>query len=561
MKARKQKHPAKWKLIIKQKLMIKRKLINKQKKLIPLIFVLLFTLCTSVVLLIHSYTMRVYTHCSAEAGTEILAQDFLKNPKKSAVFIENSPEINSSIPGDYNVKIKSGIFTYNCVLTIQDTIPPKADIKNVYIEPGEIVNPEDFVNEINDVTKVTVSFAVKPDYSIYGQQKISLLLTDEGKNTSVYEASLITRPTKHEITIEAGETLPALTDFLLIKNQEAQFVTSVSEMDTTQTGDYPIEISTEQTNYTTILHIQDTTPPELILRDIERYTYDTININEFVVSAEDTSSVTLSYVTKPDLTKTGRQPVTVKASDESGNFVEKTTVLTLKEDLEPPIINGIQNIFAYIGDKISYKKGITILDNCDANAELIIDTSLVRSDIEGDYPVTYTARDKSGNESVQTVTLSLRERPYSQEKVNALADEVLTQIITENMTGYDKLLAIYNWIQDNVYFIEHSEKDNWLKAAYEGFTEHKGDCYVFASTAKALLTRAGIPNRDIHKIPTTYQHFWNLVDIGEGWHHFDSCPRDDFPFLCYIDDATLMEISRYNNGYHTYDKTIFTDIY
>lgn len=354
--------------------------------------------------------------------------------------------------------------------------------------------------------------------------------------------------------------LPALTDFLLIENQEAKFVTSVSEMDTSQTGDYPIEISTEQTSYTTILHIQDTTAPELILQDVECYTCDTIDINDFVVSAEDTSLVTLSYVTKPDFTKTGRQPVTVRASDESGNFVEKMAVLTLKEDLEPPVINGVQNIFAYIGDKISYKKGITVSDNCDTNVELTVDTGLVYSDTEGDYPVTYTARDKSGNESVQTITLSLRERPYSQEKVDALADEVLAQIITENMGGYDKLLAIYNWIQNNVYFIEHSDKDSWLKAAYEGFTEHKGDCYVFACTAKALLTRAGIPNRDINKIPTTYQHFWNLVDIGDGWYHFDSCPRDDFPFLCYIDDATLMEISRYRDGYHTYDRTIFTDI-
>ncbi|MCI8717861.1 MAG: transglutaminase domain-containing protein [Lachnospiraceae bacterium] len=548
MKSRKQKHTA------------KRKLMVKRKKLISLIFVLLFTICISAGVLIHSYTMRVYAHCSAEAGTEILAEDFLKNPKKSAVFMENSPEINNSVPGDYNVKIKSGIFTYNCVITIQDTIPPKADMKNVYIEPGETVTPEDFITEINDVTKVTASFVNKPDYSIYGQQKISVLLTDEGKNTSVYEVLLITRPTKHEITIEAGDMLPALTDFLLIENQEAKFVTSVSEMDTSQTGDYPIEISTEQTSYTTILHIQDTTAPELILQDVECYTCDTIDINDFVVSAEDTSLVTLSYVTKPDFTKTGRQPVTVRASDESGNFVEKMAVLTLKEDLEPPVINGVQNIFAYIGDKISYKKGITVSDNCDTNVELTVDTSLVYSDTEGDYPVTYTARDKSGNESVQTITLSLRERPYSQEKVDALADEVLAQIITENMGGYDKLLAIYNWIQNNVYFIEHSDKDSWLKAAYEGFTEHKGDCYVFACTAKALLTRAGIPNRDINKIPTTYQHFWNLVDIGEGWYHFDSCPRDDFPFLCYIDDATLMEISRYRDGYHTYDRTIFTDI-
>jgi len=504
--------------------------------------------------------MRVYAHCFAEAGTEILAQDFLKNPQKSAVFTENSPEINSSVPGDYNVKIKSGIFTYNCVVTIQDTIPPKADMKNVYIDPGETVTPEDFIVKIKDTTKVTAAFAVNPDYSVYGEQKISVLLTDSGKNTSVYEALLITRPTRHEITIEAGETLPALTDFLLTENQEAEFVTSVSEMDTSQTGDYNIEISTEQTSYTTVLHIQDTTAPELILRDIECYISDTVDINDFIVSAKDISSVTLSYAIEPDFTKAGTQPVTVRASDENGNSIEKTASLTLKQDFEPPVISGTQNIFAYIGDSISYKKGVTVSDNCDADVVLTVDSSLVNLNMEGDYPVTYTARDKSGNESVQTVSLSLRERPYSQEKVDALADKVLAQIITDNMSGYDKLLAIYNWIQENVYFIEHSDKGDWLKAAYEGFTEHKGDCYVFACTAKALLTRAGIPNRDINKIPTDYQHFWNLVDIGEGWYHFDSCPRDDFPFLCYIDDATLMEISRYRDGYHTYDRTVFTDI-
>jgi len=75
MKARKQKHTAKWKLMMKQAL------INKQKKLIPFILILL-SICISAALLIYSYTMRVYAHCSAEAGTEILAEDFLKNPKK-----------------------------------------------------------------------------------------------------------------------------------------------------------------------------------------------------------------------------------------------------------------------------------------------------------------------------------------------------------------------------------------------------------------------------------------------------------------------------------------------
>ncbi len=267
------------------------------EKCIFLLSFIMFALCllSAVSFVIYTYATRVYAHCVAEAGTEILAEDFLKKSDKTAEFITEHSEINIFIPGNYDVKIKSGIFTYNCVITIQDTIAPEATLKKVYIKPGETVTPKDFITEIKDMTKVSSAFVTEPDYNIYGEQKVSILFTDLGGNKSVYETALIIRPTIEELTIEAGAAMPALTDFLLSEHKNAAFITPLQQINTNQAGDYNIEISADQTSYTTVLHIKDTTAPELVLKDIEIYTFETISMEDFIVSASDISAVDCSY--------------------------------------------------------------------------------------------------------------------------------------------------------------------------------------------------------------------------------------------------------------------------
>ncbi len=81
------------------------------EKCIFLLSFIMFALCllSAVSFVIYTYATRVYAHCVAEAGTEILAEDFLKKSDKTAEFITEHSEINIFIPGNYDVKIKSGI--------------------------------------------------------------------------------------------------------------------------------------------------------------------------------------------------------------------------------------------------------------------------------------------------------------------------------------------------------------------------------------------------------------------------------------------------------------------
>ncbi len=121
-------------------------------------------------------------------------------------------------------------------------------------------------------------------------------------------------------------------------------------------------------------------------------------------------------------------------------------------------------------------------------------------------------------------------------------------------------MAIYNYIRRNVGYINHSEKGDWVRAAYEGLAKRQGDCYVYACTAKALLTRAGIKNMDIAKIPTRREHYWNLVDVGDGWYHFDTTPRTDHTVFFLWTDADLMAYSAQHYNCHNYDRTLYPEI-
>lgn len=122
----------------------------------------------------------------------------------------------------------------------------------------------------------------------------------------------------------------------------------------------------------------------------------------------------------------------------------------------------------------------------------------------------------------------------------------------------EKLNAIYRWVRGHIAYANHSEKGNWLKGAFEGMYFRKGDCYVYFATTKALLNRAGIANTDIQKLPGySSMHYWNLVNIGEGWYHYDTCPRTAGGVFNYLTDAEMMSYSRAHNNSHIYDPSLY----
>lgn len=112
-------------------------------------------------------------------------------------------------------------------------------------------------------------------------------------------------------------------------------------------------------------------------------------------------------------------------------------------DSQPPVIEGVKDITAYIGETVSYKKDVTVTDNMDQNPTLDIDNSKVNLNKAGTYEVVYTATDSAGNTSSASSKITIKEKPkgyVDKEDVYALAQKVVDQITNDSMTDMEKRL-------------------------------------------------------------------------------------------------------------------------
>lgn len=500
-----------------------------------------------------------YKVCHVEAGVPVKASDFMKNAAEDAVFTEDSEQFDIKQPGEYEIRVKSGLFTHKCMLVITDTIKPQAQAAPVRMELGNTCDAESFVSDIVDATQVTVSYEAEPDFGQVGSQTVRIMLTDQGNNQTVVESELFITQVIDSVTVEAGERAPGLERFV-IAAQESKFITDITQFDYSKVGDHKVVLWVDGESYISVLHITDTIPPRAEVHDIEGYAVLPRQVEDFVTEVEDATEVQMAFRKEPDLRQIGTQELEIVFTDDGGNETSKTVRLTLVEDAEAPVIHGAVDMKVFIGASVSYKKNVTVTDNCEEGLTLTVDTSAVNTTAEGVYPVTYTAKDAAGNTTSTTVTLSVVPRVYDINEVNALADSVVARIINPEMSERDKITAIYNYLKSHVKYINSSDKGNYVKAAYEGLVDGKGDCYVFASTTKVLLTRAAITNMDIAKIPTETMHYWNLVLIDGGWYHLDTTPRKDKPVILIWTDAQLMDYSAKHNNCHDYDHSAYPPV-
>lgn len=515
-------------------------------------YILGMVLLVSGVLLIaviHSYRSRVYVKCIFEAGTEIEATDFLKDITKEIAFTDDMGQIDTTIPGEYIVGLKSGIFTYNCTAVIRDTIAPKAEAVDVFFEEGQIIEPEQFVTNVEDITMVTAAYVQEPDYSIYGKQKVEVLLTDAGNNQITVSSHLITRVTVKELEAEAGTSFPDMSSFLLSNSEEASFVTLPETVDMNKVGDYPIDISANGMIDTTILHIKDTIAPVVEGKNHTAYTTDRVVCEDFIVSAADATNLTYEFVKEPNLTEAGEQSVSVVITDEGGNSVQKDMKLTVLKDTEPPVIVGAKDISIYVGSAISYKSGVNVTDNHDKDISLKVDNSQVQTNAIGTYPVIYSAADRAGNVVQEEINVTVMERPKPTEaNVRPMVEAIVNNVITPDMSQWDKAYTLYHWCKKNIRYNGDGEDGTIWEAAYQAIEIGKGDCYIFSGTYAALLTVAGIENMLVYRVGGTTNHRWNLVNIGSGWYHCDSSPRGGGDsYICFM--QTDAQVAAYTQSY------------
>ncbi|HWT75748.1 MAG TPA: transglutaminase-like domain-containing protein [Mobilitalea sp.] len=495
-----------------------------------------------------------------EAGTGTLkVEEFLMYKNRKGSFITNVGKIPLDQPGTYEIQIKIGKKIHTSSLQVVDTIAPTATANNLMVLKNEAVEADAFISDIVDATKVTASYLEKPDTSVPGDKDVTIILEDKGNNCTKLKAKLTVLDIKNEVTVEAGAPMNiSASDYVNNDKYDVSFITDLSKLDTSKPTVHKIELNVNGRTVTGNIKVVDTTSPKASFTNQETWQNEAVEANAFVSNIVDVSGVTIAYKTEPDFAKVGDQQVMIELKDDYGNMTEQQVKLTVLADTIPPQILGTRNKTVYIGEGVAYRKGVSVTDNKDQGLKLSVDSSAVNLKKVGVYNVIYTAEDLSGNKATVTVTVTVIKFAVTEDAVYDKADEILSDIITSSMTKLEKAEAIYHWIKAHVGYTGDSDKSDWLAEAYRAMTKGEGDCFTFYAVAQALLTRAGIDNMQVTRLGGKTHHYWNLVNCGDGWYYFDSCPNKDHVETFMLTDKELDEFAKTRGSYYyNRDKSLY----
>ena len=113
----------------------------------------------------------------------------------------------------------------------------------------------------------------------------------------------------------------------------------------------------------------------------------------------------------------------------------------------------------------------------------------------------------------------------TQEELDEQVQKAIDSIITDGMTKLEQAKAVWDFTKNGIRYTGDSDKSDWKSGAYEGLTTRKGDCFTYYAVSRALLTALEIDNLEVRRVGGISDHYWNLVNCGDGWYHFDATPR------------------------------------
>ncbi|MDF2539726.1 MAG: cysteine protease [Herbinix sp.] len=532
---------------------------KKRRTKQAIMFVLGLEIILIVVILVYiQIKPRTVKAVTIEAGTETInVEEFLNGSKEKGSFVTDISSLDLTTPGTYEIQIKVGDKIQTATLTIIDTTPPSGKTVDQRVLKEGQIEAKDFVTDITDSTPVTVSYKVTPDFNAIGIQDVALVLSDTSNNRTELTAKLTVMDVTKTVTIEAGSEMKVTAaDFNMDNKYTVTIETDLSTLDISKPIIHEIVITVDGKTTQAYIEVVDTTPPNVTAENMEFWQGDEPEAMAFVKNPAGETGLTASYKNNPDFNLLGEQAVTIVVQDESGNQTEQTVVLTVKKDTEAPLITGVIDKTVYIGETLSYKKGVTVTDNRDKEIGFQVDNSLVNLKKEGSYQVTYTATDKAGNKASTTATINVKESVISLETLAQMSNEILADITTPGMTKEEIAYAIYKYTKNHIAYTGHSDKSDWVAEAYRGITNAVGDCFTYFAVSQSLLNQAGIDNMEVNRVGGTTKHYWSLVNIGDGWYHFDSCPNKDHKktFMMTDDEVDAYSEARGNN-YYTFDTT------
>jgi len=382
-------------------------------------------------------------------------------------------------------------------------------------------------------------------------------------------------------TVEYRTPGPDLKPQDFIANLEAlgdapidiRFVYEPLPLDKYNVGEHKIFLALNDELFIVHMDVVDTTPPTADPIDVESPVGAAVSAGDFVTNVFDHSEIVgFEFVNEPDILAHQMQDIEVRITDYFGNSAVFKSKLTILLNDTPPVIEVTGRITARRGNPILFLQGVTAHDSFgrDLTDDILVESSSVDRDTVGEYEVIYSVTDATGLET--SITVAVQIVNVDVDAVNREVDAVLVEIINDGMTQLEQVKAIHRWVRTNLSYASSTiEPENTYEGAYRALRDRRGNCFNYFSLSEVMLTRAGILNLRIDRIPgTSTRHRWNLVNPDElGWHHFDTTPVRSMNFgsqtAFFTDSEARSFTTRIQNelgtrNFYTYDPDLYPKI-
>lgn len=488
-----------------------------------------------------------------EAGDPVpTAEDFLIGQFET---VEMSPVTEEMLrePDVYPIRITADGITAETRLTVRDTIAPTGRGVTCIAVPGETVLPDMLVADVSDATAVEAAFVTPPNANSLEPQTMQITLTDRGGNITSLYATLLFSNVK-PIEIEARRTGIAIGELL----EEGTYTEAALDMlyIPNDPGLHVLGITVDGVRNLAVIEVRDTTAPALSVSKETHY-LDTPVPADAVVDVVDATDTAVAFVSEPDWMKP-TQPITVTAVDTSGNRSELTFDLVLSPDTEPPVLYGVRDRYCYMNETVAFLAEISAQDACDGAVEVGVDASAVDLSRAGNYTVVYFATDRAGNTARKSAVMHVIPAKVDEARATEVAQQILSRILTDDMTLAQQIEAIYDYVYNNVHYTADSNKQDWRSEAVRGLTKGRGDCFTSYAAARLLLEQTDAQTISVQRSGPNTHHYWLLVNIGTGWYHYDACSAWTGKYRCFM--FTDADTRRYSKTYWRYDKSLYPSV-
>lgn len=447
-----------------------------------------------------SYLMRSYIETEIENASEAIARlktEAIAMSKKEIIALSETEDARSDLS--------------------------KIAVTNIVGFVGEDIPAERFVSYDGETIPL-IKYITLPDYNTAGTQDVEILISD-GLNFIERTASLtlIKYNNRYSVKIDSNEYVD-IRKYIPDNTVNAEFIgVTPNDLRRDKFAEYKLNAIIEGIPVDLIFSVADMTPPSAEAVE-SNFFVGTVNVaaSSLVKNVKDETQVTITYYKEPDFSKEGYTYAGVLLTDEYGNEKKISVKLTIIADIIPPVFTGIINQTIMCGDSISYRRGVSATDNRDGAVTFSVESD-VNINKPGQYEVTYTAIDASGNEAISKSYVTVC--AIDANAVKKYIDKVIASIISPDMTLDDKIYAVWDYTRSNVSYSGYSDKSDIYHGAYTGLRYGVGDCYTYYAINVLLFNKLGINNTMVRRNGGKANHWWNLVEFSDGeWYFVDSCP-------------------------------------